>query len=157
MNRRNITPWFRESISASVHRATVLCAVDARYVPLHLLDLEAWKNPALWKNGSDYATAYDALCKQGVALLMDVTDRLISEVRATRWGPLTPEPAKDPEADPYTLDLPHLGTIGAALVAPDGRTAAQVLADIEAKIVAGETDTDALLEQVQLIALLLGV
>lgn len=156
MKNRRITPWYRSANSSFPFLASVLVPIDARYIPLSLRDLEAWKSPALWSDPADYAEAYDALCKQGAALLMDVTDRLISEVRATRAGTDTGALERDPAADPYTLPLPTLGSVQARLTAPDGRTAAEVLVSIEAKIEASGANSEDILEQLQLVALLLG-
>lgn len=47
---------------------------------------------------------------------MDIGDRLISEVRATRAGSATPTEARDPALDPYGLELPSLGNINTSLL-----------------------------------------
>lgn len=130
--RNRYTPWYREQLPAITWTATVLAEVDAAFVPTLLRDLEARKTPALWESDAAYLLGYDALCKQQEALLMNIGDRLISEVRALRNGDQTPVEARDPQADPYTLPLASLLGINTALVAADGRDVASILQGIEA-------------------------
>ena len=42
---------------------------------------------------------------------MSAVDRIVSEIRALRDGPATPALARDPELDPYDLNLTSLSSI----------------------------------------------
>lgn len=149
-----ITPWFRGKLSVPLWDATLLSEVDARFVPPLLLDLEARKTPALSENEEDFAQDYDSLCKQQEALLMGIGDRLISEVRALRFGNLTPVQDQDPALDPYTLDLPTIASVAFALSDQQSSVLDELRA-IKAAIEAGEGG-EAILEKLDVLILLLG-
>lgn len=155
MTKKRVTPLTRARSSAYPWAGTVLVQVDARYVPTLLNDTEARKLRFTWNTDADYATGYEAICRQQEALLMDIGERLISEIRATRAGNLTPLLDRDPATDPYTLQLPTLGSLEAQLIS-GGRSAAAILASIETILQsqgAGEEgQLDALLQIVALLS-----
>lgn len=157
MTRNYISPWYRARYSVTEWDAQLLCEVSAAYVPTILADLEVRKTPRLSENEAAYALDYQNICEQQVALLMNIGDRIISEVRAGRNGNQTPLEARDPSLDPYELDLASLLGINVALVAADGRDVASILQSIEAKIEASGVDSDEILGLLQQVVLLLGV
>lgn len=65
--------------------AGVLADVDARFVPGVLALLETKKLPSAWEEG-DYSAGYSAYTKLQWGLLMDASNRIISEIRQVR-GP----------------------------------------------------------------------
>jgi hypothetical protein len=102
-----------------------------------LSDLEPRKQAYFWNSPAEHEIGYEAVCRLGAALLMGIEDRLISEVRSLRDGPLTPLADRDPLADPYTLALTSLNTLN---------TSAQ---DLITSVELGTTDTVAKLEEIR--------
>lgn len=138
-----------------------LVEVTASYVPTLLHRLEVYKlefpydDPDAWGDGIDLAN------RQQEALLMDATDRIVSEVRALRDGELTPLEDRDPQLDPFTLSLSSLRTVafevseqGAALSAQLD-TANQTLADILTAVQAQGGGED-IIERLDVLITLLG-
>lgn len=115
MSKPRASPWYRPTGFGDEWEGKVLVQLSPEYIALTLRDLEAYKTRALWVTDADYAVAYQALCKQGASLLMDIGDRLIREIRATRDGQDTPMAARDPQIDPFTLDLFTLRDIAGRL------------------------------------------
>lgn len=90
---------------------SVLAEVHAPYVPILLHRLEVFKEAFVYETEADEAEGLDLVNRQQEALLMNAVDRIVSEVRALRDGPLTPVLARDPNLDPYDLQLTSLSTI----------------------------------------------
>lgn len=116
MTTRRVTPLTVGRSSAYPWVNTVLPEVSARYVPMVLASLESRKLAFAWETPADYELGYDSICRLQEALLMDAADRIVSEVRALRAGQATPVDARDPQLDPYTLDLPSLGNLNTSLL-----------------------------------------
>lgn len=116
MTTRRVTPLTVGRSSAYPWENTVLPVVSARYVPMVLASLESRKLAFAWETPADYELGYDSICRLQEALLMDAADRIVSEVRALRAGQVTPVEARDPQLDPYTLDLPSLGNLNTSLL-----------------------------------------
>lgn len=70
--------------------AGVLADVDARFVPGVLALLETKKTAAAWNEG-DYTDGYTAYTRLQWGLLMDASNRIISEIRQVRG----PKPGQD--------------------------------------------------------------
>lgn len=111
MTTRKVTPLTVGVSFAYPWENTVLPVVSARYVPMVLASLESRKLRFAWVSEADYVLGYDSICRLQEALLMDAADRIISEVRALRDGTTTPPALRDPQLDPYTLDLTTLADI----------------------------------------------
>lgn len=144
-----ITPWHRRPSSAAPYVGELLVCADVSCVPLILADLEARKTRALWVSDEDFATGYDALCKQEVALLMDAREDIIREIRGVRgsWENLP----TDLESYPVgAFPGVQLQGIEQALISnSSGDSAAKLLEDIKGLLASQATaDTD----QVQLLA-----
>jgi len=155
MTKSRVTTWLRPGSSAPAWTATVLTPISAAYVPLHLRDLEAWKLASLWGGPTSYPAAYDALNLQGIALLTDVTDRIINEVRALRNGQDTAVLDRNPALDPYTLDLASLRSLERRLQTATGEQAGALLGQIrDILLQQGTTDGDQLDALLQIVALL---
>lgn len=87
---------------------SVLAEVHAPYVPILLHRLEVFKEAFVYESEAEEAEGLDLVNRQQEALLMSAVDRIVSEIRALREGPLTPELARDPNLDPYGLNLTSL-------------------------------------------------
>lgn len=94
---------------------TVAVEVAAFYVPTLLHRLEVYKERFAYSTDEEYGQGLDLVNRQQEAYLMDIGERIISEVRATRDGAFTPVEARDPQADPYTLPLTSLRTVAASV------------------------------------------
>lgn len=111
MSTNRVTALSIGRYSVPAWEGTALCQVDARYVPMMLAAIESRKVSFALPPGDERATTYDGWCAQQVELLMSIGERIINEVRAGRDGVDTPLEARDPAADPYTLNLTSLRTI----------------------------------------------
>lgn len=69
----------------------VLSDIDARFIPGVLALLETKKTPAAWEDG-DFSEGYTAYTRMQWKLLMDASERIISEVRQVRG----PKPGQNP-------------------------------------------------------------
>lgn len=139
MTPTSITAWSRGRVNAVSWETSVLPAVDARYVPMVLADLEARKLAYFWETPAEHEVGYQALCEMGVSLLMGIEDRLIAEVRAIRDGSLTPLADRDPLADPYELPLTTLNTLNTSVQ------------EVVSSVDIGAVDTVAKLEEIRLL------
>lgn len=90
---------------------SVLAEVHTPYVPVLLHRLEVFKEAFVYESEADEAEGLDLVNRQQEALLMSAVDRIVSEIRALRDGPATPALARDPNLDPYDLQLTSLSTI----------------------------------------------
>jgi hypothetical protein len=132
----------------------VLLVIDAHFVPLHLRDLEAWKSERLWPGAGNWPTAYDSLCKQGEALLMDVKEEIIQEIRHTRGVIGAPVPL-DTETYPVgTYPGIQLADVVGSLNT-NGESAAFILGEIRGILLSqGQDEGDQLEALLQIVALL---
>lgn len=80
MNKGQATPWLRRVYPAQLYDDDSLVAVDAHYVPLIIADMEARKTPKLWASDAEWAIGYQALCQQGVNLLMPATTAIVDSI-----------------------------------------------------------------------------
>lgn len=108
---------------------TTLSLIVSSFIPSVVSSMETRNSRSFWATDADYSRAYQALKRQQWELLMDSTDRLISEIRATRNGVNTPLASQDPLLDPYTLPLSSLSDIAGNLFV-NGESAAFILAGI---------------------------
>lgn len=115
MTGKRFTNFYEDTLIAPTDVKFVLADVPAQYVPTTLSAIETRKYKSFWLTTDDWHTALDYLTLFQERLLMDATDRIVSEVRALRDGAFTPEDARDPEIDPYTLPLTSLRTIAASV------------------------------------------
>ena len=123
--------------------ADVLVQVAANYVPTLLHRLDVYKLEFPYDNPQDWETGVRFVNAQQEAFLMDIGERIINEVRATRDGAFTPAEARDPLIDPYTLPLTSLRTIAAsvddtnadisAILATTNQTLSDILAAVQAQ------------------------
>ena len=80
MNKGQVTPWLRPVYPAQIYESNALVAVDTHYVPMILADLEARKSKSLWVDETEWAIGYQALCEQGVDLLMPATTAIVESI-----------------------------------------------------------------------------
>jgi len=90
---------------------SVLAEVHAHFVPILIHRLEVFKEAFVYASEAEEAEGLDLVNRQQEALLMSAVDRIVSEIRALRDGPATPALARDPELDPYDLNLTSLSSI----------------------------------------------
>lgn len=152
MTMKRVTPFTRPPATVAPWEGTALVLVDASFVPTMLRDLEARKLAYFYPDEASHAVGYDTVCKAQEALLMDVSERIIMEVRATRGIDDTHPEIFDPASDPFTLSL---GTIMDNQRAVDLATAK--LEEIRALIAAQESPAELadILDQLGIIAALL--
>lgn len=112
MTTKRLTPFTVGRGFAGTWQGDALVEVSANCVPTLLHRLQVYTLRFPYDTEEDYAEGYQFHVKQQEALLMDIGDRLISEVRALRDGIATAEAAKDPTLDPYTLPLYSLRALG---------------------------------------------
>lgn len=105
MTRTQVTPWYIVPSPASTWTGVELVEADPAIVPTLLAAMEPRKTRSSWVSDADFATGYDALCKQGAALLMGAIEKLQMEVRAARGVDDLDDSIFDPEADPFFLSL----------------------------------------------------
>lgn len=74
------------------YSSPILVDVEGAYVPGLLALLESRKYSASWADGEPYSTGAEYYTKLQWELLMDASDRIISEVRQVRG----PKPGQDP-------------------------------------------------------------
>lgn len=123
------TDYFIKSDGLTVTPAEVLVNYDARSVPATIRAIEGIKGRSFWVDRATWELAYVRLSQQQARLLMDSTDRLVREIRATRDGVNTPLASQDPLLDPYTLELASLAEIAGNL-STNGSSAAFILEQI---------------------------
>lgn len=121
--------YFVQRDVMTVAPAEILVNYDARSVPATIRAIEGIKGRSFWVNRSAWELAYVRLSQQQARLLMDSTDRLVNEIRATRNGINTPLASQDPLLDPYTLELASLAEIAGNL-STNGSSAAFILEQI---------------------------
>lgn len=107
-----LSPWSKRYVVPAQWEASVLVQADAYWVQVMIADLEPRKARALYPSDEDHAIAYDAICKAQEALLMDIGERIIMEVRALRGGDAITTAIRDQDSDPFTLPLQTLAGIG---------------------------------------------
>lgn len=158
MSGRRVSQFTKPRYSPAPWEATVLVQIDARYVPTAWRDLEPRKLRFNYSDDAEFAIGYNSTCRYQEALLMDVADRLISEVRALREGAGSPIDTRDPALDPYGLALVSMADLIDR--AEDGNaTAADMLTELQAIRAAVETggiDGAGLFEKLDTLILLLG-
>lgn len=141
---------------------SALVQVDAGFVPTLLHRLEVYKHEFPYSSAEEWAIGVDAVTRQQEQLLMDIGDRLISEVRALRNGQNTELAERDPQVDPYTLTswtLQRLGdTTGEGLNTANNHldNANYLLGEIKALLEAQAGGETGQLEALQQIIFLLG-
>ena len=111
MTTKRVTPFTVGRGSVQPWEGSALVQVNAPFVPTLLHRLEVYKSRFTYESDADWGAGLDLVNRQQMELLMDIGDRLISEVRALRHGTLTPETDRNPQIDPYTVQLPTLGSI----------------------------------------------
>lgn len=111
MTSRRLTDYFEDAQTVSAVTEHILADLNVNFVHIALGAIETRKAQSFWTDKVEWDRALDALCLFEERLLMDATDRIVSEVRALRDGALTPPEAIDPSLNPYTLPLSSLRTI----------------------------------------------
>lgn len=111
MTTRRRTSFTVGAGRAVAWEGTALVQMDAGYVPTLLHRMEVYKHRFAYPDAAAWATGWYAVTAQQEALLMDIGDRLLAEVRALRNGSFTDEVGRDLTVDPFTLALPTLGTV----------------------------------------------
>lgn len=106
-----VTPWHKPPAMIAPWVGQVLVEADAHLVTLIVRELEPRKARAFYDSDEAHAVALDAICRQQEKLLMDIGERIISEVRASRNGQDTVAEYQNPALDPYTLPLTSLADI----------------------------------------------
>lgn len=149
---KQITSFLRPPATVVPWEGIILVLADARFVPTMIRDLEARKKASFYPDEAAFVVGYDAVCKAQEALLLDASERIIMEVRATRGIDDTHPEIFDPASDPFTLSL---GTIMDNQRAVDLATAK--LEEIRALIAAQESPAELadILDQLGVIAALL--
>lgn len=143
MNKK--VDYFVQKDVMTVVPAQILVDYDARSVPATIRALEGVKGRSFWVDRATWEIAYNRLSQQQARLLLDSTDRIVREIRATRDGINTPLAAQDPALDPYTLDLASLAEIAGNL-STNGSSAAFILEQIrelQAQANAGDVESQA--------------
>lgn len=156
MTRKQVTPWLIVPSQASTWTGVELVEADPRIVPTLLAAMEPRKTRSSWLSDADFEVGYDALCKQGVALLMGAREDIIREIRGVR--------GTEPFTTDTSLESYPVGDYPGAQLADllrqqevDGESTAQILVSIRQLIQEQGTDSEELLELLGQIALLLGV
>jgi hypothetical protein len=108
---KKITPLSIGKQNAYAPPDFIFVSIDVQFVPTILQAIEPRKLRFAYETEEEWVLCYSALCQLQVALLMDATDRIVSEIRALRAGVMTPPEALDPLLDPFTLDLPAIGDV----------------------------------------------
>lgn len=137
MTYKRLTNWFDSAQSVGENQDYILADLPARFVHITLGTIETRKARAIWASDEDWRDGVDALYDFMERLLMDATDRIVTEVRALRDGAFTPLDARDPQLSPYDLPLTSLGTI-------DGRLQTGL-----ADVIAGVQTSNALLTEIR--------
>lgn len=153
----NASPWYRGRNFSEEWSGAVFVNLSPYYIRLSLRDLEAYKTRALWVSEADFTEAYDALCKQGAALLMDATDRIVREIRALRNGNTTPLADQDPALDPFALGLVHLARLENAYYGANGSLGQAFDRLIQLQEEANAGDEESLAELLKIAAIIVGV
>ena len=136
--------------AASSAEATVLVQLPAVYVPMLVRDLEGRKMGFAWESDEEWKTAYEHVCRLQEYLLMDIAERFIMEVRASRGGDVITEDVRNPESDPFNLPLETLAGLNNNLNLVRGK-----LEEVRAAIAAQEFDSEGIIRELGQIALLL--
>ena len=110
---------------------TTLSLIISALIPATISALETRSSRSFWASDADYSRAYQAVKRQQWELLMDATDRIVSEIRATRMGTDTPVEMRNPAIDPFTIDLISLNDIVGSLNT-NGKSAAFILEEVRA-------------------------
>lgn len=140
---------------------TVLVEAAGFYVPTLLHRLEVYKLSFPYEDDDDAALGETLTTAQQEALLMNIGDRLISEVRSLRDGNQTPAEMRDPQLDPYSLPLTSLRTIAASVDDTNADLSTligqgnQLLTEIRDQLAAGAGGED-VLERLDILITLLG-
>lgn len=103
MTTKRVTPFTVGRGSVQPWEGSALVQVNAPFVPTLLHRLEVYKSRFAYESDADWGAGLDLVNRQQMELLMDIGDRLISEVRALRDGSATLPEERDPLIDPYTL------------------------------------------------------
>ena len=110
--------------------ANVVCSV----LGSTLSAIETRKSRSFWVDAAAFSSGYNLLSEQQWWLLMNSADEIKLEIRALRNGALTPQEARDPQANPFDLELATLLGINLTLTDASGRDVATILSAIEAKL-----------------------
>lgn len=108
MTTKPLTPFTVPGGIAGQWAGDVLVEMHAPFVPILLHRLEVFKSAFVYETEVDEAQGLDLVNRQQEALLMSAVDRIVSEIRALREGQATPVLARDPNLDPYGLQLTSL-------------------------------------------------
>lgn len=120
MTTKRITSFSRPRVTVVPWEGTALVSVDARFALTMLRDIEARKATNFYPDHAAFVVGYDTVCKAQEALLMDIGERLIMEVRALRGVDDDHPEIYDPASDPFSLSL---GTVMDGTRATDNATA----------------------------------
>ena len=145
-----VTSWAKRYVTPVPWEASVLVQADAYWAQTMIADLEPRKARALYPTDEAFAVAYDATCKAQESLLMDVADRLIMEIRASRGGDAITSQVRDPLEDPFDLPLETMAGLTNNI-----DLARAKLQEILEAIQGGQQNTEGILEAIQGIAILL--
>lgn len=114
MNYTRLTNYFEDTLNVSPNASYILADLPANCVHIVLSSIETRKGRSFWVDKNAWIEGLQALCEFQRRLLMDSTERIISEVRALRDGDQTPLEWRDPTVDPYTFPAWSLRDIGQA-------------------------------------------
>ena len=148
--------YFEAQRLAPNRNDTTLSLIVSDYIPTTLSALETRSRRSFWASDEDFTRAYNEIKRQQWELLMDATDRIINEFRAMRDGINTPLAARDPQLDPYTLQLTSLRDISSALNGTDGTVNAILLRIEQLQSAANAGDEESLAELLRIGAIIAG-
>lgn len=148
--------YFEAQRQAPNRMDTTLSIIVSDYIPTTLSALETRSRRSFWTSDADFARAYNEIARQQWELLVDATDRIVSEIRALREGTATPLVDQNPALNPFNIELTSLRDINLALRGNEG-SAHDALVRIEQLLTAAnEGDAEALAELLRIGAVIAG-
>lgn len=80
MNGKQLAKIITRDYVGKLYESNALVAVDTHYIPGMLADLEGRKTRKRWLTDEDWELGYQALCQQGVDLLMPATSAIVESI-----------------------------------------------------------------------------